>query len=146
MIWTAIGLAGGLFYREWTKTQGYGDGSDLAGTQLAVVHTHTLVLGTVMLLILLALVAQFRGLAMDRRFRWGVWVWQGGLALSTATMLVKGSMQVAGTEGFDSPALSGIAGLGHIALTVAFVLLFLGLSQAVRQADRDADRLPHVTA
>lgn len=136
-IWTVIGLAGGLYYREMTKFHGLAGSGDLAGTQLAVLHTHTLTLGTVMLLVLLALVANYRSLATDRRFRWGVWTWQVGLALTTAGMLVIGTMQVSSTPGFDSPALAGVSGLGHIVLTVAFVLIFLGLFRAVRTNTAD---------
>ena len=131
--WTVVGLASGLYYREMTKANGLGARADLAGTQLSVVHTHTLTLGTMMLLVLLALVVSLRDLATDRAFRWGVWAWQGGLAVTTGAMLVKGTMQVTGASGFDSPAIAGISGLGHMTLTAAFVLLFVGLSRAVRE-------------
>ena len=130
--WTGIGLAGGLYYGELTKHNGLGGTRDLAGTQLAVVHTHALTLGTLVLLLLLVLVAQFRGLDADRRFRWGVTLWQAGLALLTTGMLVKGTLQVTDTTGYDSPALAGLSGLGHMILTAAFVLLFLALGRAVR--------------
>lgn len=48
--WTAVGLASGLVYRELTRSTGFS-----GFTQLAVVHTHTLVLGTVVGLLLLVL-------------------------------------------------------------------------------------------
>jgi hypothetical protein len=51
-VWTAAGLAGGLFYREFTKAHDVE-----GGTQLALVHTHALALGTTVLLVLMALVA-----------------------------------------------------------------------------------------
>ena len=44
------GLIAGLFYREFTKAH---DFSDSTFTQLAVVHTHLLTLGFVVLLIML---------------------------------------------------------------------------------------------
>ncbi|MCM3660648.1 DUF2871 domain-containing protein [Georgenia satyanarayanai] len=130
--WTGIGLASGLFYREMTKHYGLAGTRQIAGTQLAVVHTHTLVLGTVMLLVLLALAAQLPSLQTDSRFRWAVWLWQVGLGLTSIGMLVKGTMQVSDTPGFDSPALAGVSGLGHTVLTAALVLLFLALDRAVR--------------
>lgn len=50
-VWTAIGLVGGLYYRELTEA------NDVAGgTQLALLHTHALALGTTVLLVLLFLV------------------------------------------------------------------------------------------
>lgn len=129
--WTAIGLASGLFYREFTKA------NDVAGgTQLAVVHTHTLTLGTLVLLLLLALVLALPALTQDRRMRWAVWVWQAGLVLTTGGMLVKGSLQVLGREAANSPAIAGVSGLGHMTLTAAFILLFLALTRAVRALEQ----------
>lgn len=125
--WTALGLASGLFYREFTKA------NDFTGwTQLSVVHTHTLTLGMAVLLIFLALTAVF-DLGADERFRWGIGVWNAGLAVTAGTMTVKGVLQVLGNESANSAAISGISGLGHITLTVAFVLVFLALGAAVRR-------------
>lgn len=124
--WTAIGLAGGLGYRELTRQHEF-----TGATQLAVVHTHALVLGTVVLLGVLALEAIFT-LSADRRFRWFFWTWNLGLLITSTMLAVKGSMQVLGTAGADSPALAGISGTGHILLTVAFVLLFLALGSRIR--------------
>jgi nitric oxide reductase large subunit len=128
-VWTAVGLAGGLFYRELTKQNGVP-----GGTQLAVVHTHALVLGTLVMLVLLALVGTWRGLESSRAFRFGVWVWQVGLALTTGGMLLKGSLQVLDSPSAGSPALAGVSGLGHITLTAAFILLFVGLRTIVPSA------------
>jgi len=131
--WTAIGLASGLFYREFTKLNGVP-----GGTQLAVVHTHALVLGTVTSLVLLALVGVWRDLGSSRPLRAGVWVWQAGLAVTTGGMLVKGCLQVLGNDSANSPALAGVSGSGHIALTVAFILLFVALRRTVRSAGATA--------
>ncbi|GAB3079668.1 DUF2871 domain-containing protein [Intrasporangium mesophilum] len=124
--WTAVGLAGGLGYRELTKSEGF-----TGWTQLSVVHTHALVLGTVVLLLVLALQRSFR-LSEDRRYGWFMWTWNVGLALTVAGLTVKGILQVTGSAAATSPALAGISGLGHILLTVAFVLFFLVLSARVR--------------
>lgn len=129
--WTAIGLAGGLAYREITKNL------DFTGyTQLAVLHTHTLVLGTVIGLGLLALDRVF-GMSRDRRFGWFVGIWNGGLLITAAGLTIKGILQVLGSVAADSPALAGISGMGHILLTVGFVLLFLILGRRIRN-DRNA--------
>lgn len=135
-IWTGIGLASGLFYREFTKA------NDFTGyTQLAVVHTHTLVLGTVVLLLLLALEAVFH-LSADRRFRWAFWTWNAGLVLTAGGMVVKGMLQVVGSESATSPAIAGFSGLGHMTLTAAFILYFLALGRAVKAyAGRDGARV-----
>lgn len=131
--WTAVGLASGLFYREFTKANGVP-----GGTQLAVVHTHTLVLGTMMMLLWFLLVGVWPGLARRRSFRAGFWVWQAGLALTTGGMLVKGCLQVLKRAAADSPAIAGVSGLGHMTLSAAFVLLFVALAGVARGADADA--------
>lgn len=129
--WTVLGLLSGLYYRELTKAHDY-----TGGTQLSVAHTHALALGTMMLLVLLALVAALR--IDDARFRWGVVMWQVGLAVTFGMLVVKGTLQVLGNDVAQSPALAGIAGLGHIVLTFAFFLLFAGIGAAVRERSATA--------
>ena len=136
VVWTVVRVAGGLGYRELTRSTGF-DGY----TQLAVVHTHTLVLGTVVSLVLLALQQVYR-LGMDRSFGWFLWAWNIGLVLTAAGMAVKGTLQVLGSAVADSPALAGVAGLGHIVLTVGFVLLFLALGRRIRMTQLETDTAP----
>lgn len=129
--WTVLGLVSGLYYREFTKA------NDVSGgTQLAVAHTHALALGALTLLALLALAAALN--INDRRFRWGVVIWQAGLGITFGMMLVKGSLQVLERSAADSAAIAGIAGLGHITLTAAFILLFVGLGPALSERRTDA--------
>ncbi len=125
-VWTAIGLAGGLAYRELTRSTGFS-----GFTQLAVVHTHTLVLGTLVGLLLLGLERLYR-LGEDRRFGWFVWIWNIGLVLTAGGMTVKGTLQVLGSASAESAALAGVSGLGHVLLTVGFVLVFLVLGRRIR--------------
>lgn len=132
--WTAIGLASGLGYREFTRSTGF-----TGFTQLAVVHTHTLVLGTVVGVALLAL-QRLYALGEDRRFAWFLWIWNIGLTITASGLAVKGTLQVLGSPVAYSPALAGVSGLGHILLTVGFVLLFLVLGRRIRQTQRDEER------
>lgn len=125
-VWTGLGLASGLFYREFTRQR------DFAGfTQLAVAHTHALALGTTILLVVLALTKVF-ALHADRRLHLFLLFWNIGLGLTFVMMLVKGSLQVTGAAFADSPMIAGISGLGHMILTGAFVLFFLILRRAVK--------------
>ena len=126
--WTAIGLASGLFYRDFTKARDF-----VGTTQLSIVHTHALALGMTVMLVLLALAKAFE-LSGDRRFGWAVRTWNVGLAITVGSLLTKGTMQVLGSASADSPAIAGISGLGHITLTVAAGLLFHSLGRAVRAA------------
>lgn len=124
--WTGLGLASGLFYREFTRQR------DFAGfTQLAVAHTHALALGTTILLVVLALTKVF-ALQTDRRLHLFLLFWNIGLGLTFVMMVVKGSLQVTGAPFADSPMIAGISGLGHMILTGAFLLFFLILRRAVK--------------
>jgi len=125
-VWTTLGLASGLFYREFTRQR------DFSGfTQLSVAHTHALALGTTILLVVLAVTKVFR-LDADRRLRWFLLFWNVGLGLTFTMMLMKGSLQVLGAAFADSPMIAGISGLGHITLTGSFVLFFLILRPALK--------------
>ncbi|WP_333619501.1 DUF2871 domain-containing protein [Dietzia sp.] len=126
LTYTVLGLLGGLYFRELTKAQ---DFPEDAFTQLSVVHTHLFALGTTILLVVLALDKLFR-LSDSREFRWFFWTYNAGVVLTVVMLLVHGTLTVLGHDEV-SPAISGIAGLGHILLTVGFVLLFVSLGKAV---------------
>ncbi|MDO5740000.1 MAG: DUF2871 family protein [Ornithinimicrobium sp.] len=125
--WTAIGLAGGLGYREFTKLHDY-----TGFTQLALVHTHAIVWGTIFMLVLLSLAIVLPGLAGDARMRWGVHLLNGGLALTVGMLGFKGSLQVLGADWADHPGLAGVSGLGHMTLTAALVLLLLAIGRQTK--------------
>lgn len=126
-VWTAIGLASGLGYRELTRTLEF-----TGTTQLSVVHTHALVLGTIVGLLLLVLERLYT-LSSDRRFTWMLWLWNIGLVLTATGLAAKGSLQVLESPAADSPGLAGMSGMGHILLTLAFALMFLVLGRAIRR-------------
>ena len=117
----AVGVASGLFYREFTKANGF---SDAQFTQLSVVHTHLLVLGFIVLLLVLVLEKLF-ALSQNKLFSWFFWIYNAGLILTAAMLTLHGMQQVTGAE--TSKAIAGIAGTGHILLTAGMVLLFLAL-------------------
>ncbi|WP_305094121.1 DUF2871 domain-containing protein [Prescottella sp. R16] len=121
--YAVAGLASGLYYRELTKAQDF-DGP----TQLSVVHTHFLVLGVLFLLIV-AIFERLFVLSANPLYRWFSVTFHAGLILTVSMQLVHGTMQVFGKEA--SAAISGIAGIGHVLLTVAFVVFFLTLRSAV---------------
>ncbi|GAA1890886.1 DUF2871 domain-containing protein [Paeniglutamicibacter psychrophenolicus] len=126
------GVLSGLYYRELTKAN---DFMDRSASQLPLVHTHLLVLGFVFLLIVLALEKIFGiSAAAPRAFTWFYWLWTVGVAVTGGMMLVKGTLVVLGTDA-SSAAFAGIAGLGHISLTVAVVVLFVSLRTALMKAD-----------
>lgn len=124
VLYTVLGLAAGLYYRELTKSQ------DFTGTtQLAVLHTHLLTLGTLVFLITIALQKTLH-LTRGRFFSAFFWSYHAGLLLTTALMGVHGTLTALGKN--TSAAISGMAGLGHILLTIALVFFFLCLRDCLR--------------
>lgn len=116
-----LGVVSGLYYRELTKAHHFeGD------TQLAVVHTHLLALGMLGFLIVLALDKQF-GLSGTRQFTAFFWCYNAGIAITVLMMLLRGTQTVLGNQ--VPEAVSWIAGLGHIVLTVGLILLFVLLGK-----------------
>ena len=120
-----IGVLAGLFYREFTKANDFPEGEF---TQLGVVHTHLLTLGFIVLLIVLALDKVF-GLSGTKLFSWFFWLYNVGVILTAGMMVWHGSLTVLGQE--SNAMIAGIAGLGHIALSVSLVLFFLALRKKV---------------
>ncbi|MFZ2502527.1 MAG: DUF2871 family protein [Nocardioides sp.] len=130
--WTILGLASGLGYRELTRSHDF-DGR----TQLAVAHTHALVLGTVMMLVLLVLDRVY-DLASERGAVAGVWIYNAGVLVTVTMLVVNGSRQVLGTEEVPA-ALAGISGTGHMTISLGLILLFLALGGAVRREATGSD-------
>lgn len=126
-VYLVLGLASGLYYREFTKSHGFTAADGF--TQLSVVHTHLLTLGVVVLLIVLALEKIFQ-LSQSKAFSWFFWIYNLGLVVTTTTMVVSGTLHVLGQE--TGTALAGISGSGHILLTAGLVLLFITLGMRLR--------------
>ncbi|QDP95403.1 DUF2871 domain-containing protein [Microlunatus elymi] len=123
-IYTILGLAGGLYFRELTKAH------DFTGhTELAVVHTHLLTLGTIVLLLILALDRALHLSDQRRLFAAFFWIYNIGLVLTATMMTIIGTRTVQGLT--NGPALAGPAGIGHILLTIAFILLLVIIGRSV---------------
>ena len=127
LVYSLLAMAGGVFYREFTKFNGF------AGkTTLSVVHTHYFLLGMVFFLLLLLLEKNFAftGPKTGRVLA----VYHAGLNLTAVMFLVRGVLQVLGTTPLSAgatAAISGVAGIGHILLGVSLVLVLLQLRRAV---------------
>ena len=120
LIYAIAALAGGVFYREFTKLNGF-----TGETALGKVHTHLFMLGMVVFLIA-ALFARGSSLEKEKTFRSFMIVYNIGVPLAVVMMTVRGVTQVLGAElskGADA-LISGMAGIGHI-LTGAGIILFL---------------------
>ena len=126
LVYSLLAMAGGVFYREFTKFNGF------AGkTALSVVHTHYFLLGMVFFLLLLLLEKNFSftGPKTGRVLA----VYHAGLNLTAVMFLARGVLQVLGTplSAGATAAISGVAGIGHILLGVSLVLVLLQVRRAV---------------
>lgn len=127
--YAAAGLACGVFYREFTKYHAF-----TGSTTLAFTHVHFLVLGT-LLLLLLAAFALHTDLTTQPHFRRFFVLYQIALPGMVVMLLIRGVLQVLGTpltHGMDA-AISGIAGIAHILMTVSFILLYLAMRRMKKQ-------------
>lgn len=128
LVYAILAMAGGVFYREFTKF------NDFTGkTTLGVVHTHYFMLGMIFFLFLLLLEKNFSftGAKTGRVLA----VYQMGLNLTAVMFVIRGVVQVLGTElssGMDA-AISGMAGIGHILLGVSLILLLVQIKRSISE-------------
>ena len=131
LLYAVLAMAGGVFYREFTKFNGF-----TAKTTLGVVHTHYFLLGMVFFLLLLVLEKDFSftGPKTGRVLA----VYHVGLNLTTVMLVVRGVLQVLGSPlstGLNA-AVSGMAGIGHILLGIGLVLVLAQIKRSVWTAQR----------
>ncbi len=126
LLYALIAMAGGVFYREFTKFSGFTD-----KTALSVVHTHYFLLGMVFFLLLLLLEKSFA--FSGEKTGCVLALYHVGLNVTGAALLVRGVAQVLAlplSRGMDA-SLSGVAGIGHLLLGVSMVLLLLRIRKKV---------------
>ena len=129
IVYASFALAGGVFYREFTKYTAF-----TGKTNLAFLHTHYFMLG---MFFFLALALLERAFAFSEQKGIKTWItlYHVGLNITTACLFLRGLAQA--TETALSPALSGslsgISGIGHILLgTSMLALLILIRRSAIR--------------
>ena len=132
-IYAIIGLVAGAFYREFTKYIGY-----TARTIMALVHPHFLVLGAFMFLII-ALFSMNLKLENEKTFKTFFLSYNIGVVITAAMLFLRGLTEVmdwGGNKALDA-SISGIAGVGHIVLTVGFVFMYITLKRAIDNRARN---------
>ena len=125
LAYALLAMAGGVFYREFTKFNGF-----TGKTTLSVVHTHYFLLGMVFFLLLLLLEKSlhFSGEKTGRTIA----LYHVGLNVTAAALVVRGVAQALSlplSRGLDA-SISGIGGIGHLLLGVSLVLLLLRIRKA----------------
>ena len=125
-IYMLVGVASGLFYREFTKLNNFPEGQF---TQLGLAHTHLLTLGFIVLLIVLVIEKVFVISQSRKLFLWFFWLYNAGVILTSAMLIWHGSLTVVGQE--TNNMIAGIAGLGHMLITAGMIIFFVSLRRAV---------------
>lgn len=131
LIYAATALAGGVFYREFTKFNGF-EGV----TALGKVHPHLFILG-MLVFIVIALFAAHNELEKIKLFRVFLIVYNCGVVISTITLLARGITEVLGTTMTKSAnaAISGVAGIGHVLVGAGIILLILALKKTAKKQE-----------
>jgi len=126
-----LGLLLGVFYREFTKLNSFTGETVLGG-----LHTHVLVLGTFFFLIVLLLEKSF-ALTKNKKFNMFFITYNIGLLLTVIMMAIRGCVEVLNLDisSMIDSSISGIAGLGHIIMAIAYILFFLILLNRINNVD-----------
>lgn len=129
LIYATAAMIGGVFYREFTKWNGF-----TGATALGKVHTHLFILGMFVFL-LVALFSQSMDLEKQKTFRTFMKIYNIGLPILSIMMVVRGVIQVLEfdiSSRADS-AISGVAGAGHVIVGIGIVLLLLTLKKSAKE-------------
>ena len=123
LIYAIAAMVTGVFYREFTKWNGY-----TGVTTLGKVHVHLFLLG-MMVYLMIALFATHQETQKHKTFRIFLWVYNIGLPLTAVMMVVRGVTQVLdiSLSSAANASISGIAGIGHILTGTGIILLLVSL-------------------
>ena len=126
MLYLLLAMAGGVFYREFSKFHGY-----TGKTTLAYVHVHFLVLGMFLFLLTALFASQKPELLHNKLFQRFFALYNIALPFMVTTMLVRGPLQVLQTEltKASNAMISGFAGISHILMAVSLVMYLLALKK-----------------
>ena len=124
-IYAIAAMICGVFYREFTKWNGYNE-----VTTLGKEHVHLFVMGMIVFLIV-ALFAENRELKKYKTFCIFLWLYNIGLPITAVMMVIRGITQVLNISLSKAvnASISGIAGIGHILTGVGIVLLLVSLKK-----------------
>lgn len=111
-------VPGGVFYSEFTKLNGF--------TTLSVVHTHCLMVGMVLFLLLVVVKKNFH--FVDNKVLKYLLFYRIGLNLTVVMLVVRGVVQVLSLD-VSSVVLFGIA---HLILGISMVLILISIRKCIK--------------
>lgn len=120
-IYLILSLISGVFYREFTKFNGY-----TGKTALGVMHTHFFILGVLIFLILALFVKDHEDRLNAKKFNRFYWLHHIAMILFSVTLLTRGIIQVRdiSLSVTKNAMLSGFAGVSHILMTISLIFFF----------------------
>lgn len=118
IVYGVLGLIGVVFYREFTKLNGF--------TILSVVHTYYLVLGMVLFLLLVVVEKNFH--FVDNKVSKYLLFYHIGLNLTVVMLTIRGVVQVLSLD-VSSAVLFGIA---HLILGVSMISVLLSIGNCIK--------------
>ncbi len=128
LAYLVFGLFAGIFVHEVSYYTGFtGD------TVLSVVHTHALTLGTAVFVMLPVLMKNF-DIAQTRSFKRFFGFYNVGLAMTLGFMSARGLSQLFQMPfpNFFDHMVGGMAGIGHVLMTIGFGFLFHALIKSCK--------------
>ncbi|WP_368248284.1 DUF2871 domain-containing protein [Clostridium perfringens] len=118
-----LGLAMGVFYREFTKINGF-EGK----TSLSIIHTHILTFGFIFFILVLFLEKNFK-LSQNKNFKKWCIFYNISLIYLVVTFTIRGTFQVLG---HDFVGLNHISGLSHVLLSIALIWFTIICNKAIK--------------
>lgn len=128
MIYAIAAMVGGVFYRKFTKFNGY-----TGITVLGKVHTHLFLLG-MLVFMMVALYAAQNDIGNVKPFRAFMLTYNIGVPLTVAMMMVRGVCQVLRMQlsAAASASISRISGIGHILTGVGIFMLLVSMKKLAK--------------
>lgn len=114
IVYGVLGLVGGVFYREFTKLNGF-----TGFTTLSVVYTHYLMLGMAFFLMFVLLENNFH--FIDNKVRKYLLFYHIGLNLTAVMLVIRGVVQV-------------LIGIAHLILGISMVLVLISIRNCIKDS------------
>ena len=114
---------GGVFYREFTKLNGFN-----GFTTLSVVYTHYLMLGMAFFLMLVLLENNFH--FIDYKVRKYLLFYHIGLNLTAVMLVIRGVVQVISLDA----SIAVLIGIAHLILGISMVLVLISIRNCVKDS------------
>ncbi|CAM3183126.1 DUF2871 domain-containing protein [Sporolactobacillus spathodeae] len=123
LIYMIVGLLSGIYEREFTKAMHF-----TGYSMLSILHTHLLILGMFFFLLVLVIEKSWK-LTENKLYNLFFWTYNIGVTWSVLFLAIHGTMTVLGKT--VGPAVSGLAGFGHMILTAGLILFFVLLKERI---------------